>query len=116
MALARISPPAARARCALNLDRSDPFPLRGRVGRFSDLDALEPRWPPLTFSQDARPRAPAATYGASLDQMIVPEAPNMPPTPWLIEIFAPGTWAGATPRSCRTLSWMAYMPYMPECM
>jgi len=59
---------------------------------------------------------PPVRYGASFDQITVPEAANMPPTPWLIEIFAPGTWAGAMPRSCRMLSCMAYMPYMPECM
>ena len=55
-------------------------------------------------------------YGASFEKMIVPEAPNMPPTPWLTLIFAPGTWAGAVPRICRTLSCRAYMPYIPECM
>jgi hypothetical protein len=48
--------------------------------------------------------------------MIVPEAANMPPTPWQTEILAPGIWAGATPRIWRTLSCSAYMPYMPECM
>ncbi len=57
-----------------------------------------------------------ARYGRSFDVMIVPAAANMPPTPWARLIFAPGTWAGATPRSWRTLSWRAYMPYMPECM
>jgi hypothetical protein len=29
--------------------------------------------------------------------MIVPEAANMPPTPWPTEIRAPGIWAGAVP-------------------
>ena len=48
--------------------------------------------------------------------MIVPEAANMPPTPWQTEILAPGIWAGAVPRIWRTLSYSAYMPYMPECM
>ena len=48
--------------------------------------------------------------------MIVPEAANMPPTPWQTEILAPGIWAGAMPRIWRTLSCNAYMPYMPECM
>ncbi len=52
----------------------------------------------------------------SLVKMIVPDAANMPPTPWQTEIFAPGTCAGAMPRICRTLSCSAYMPYMPECM
>ena len=28
--------------------------------------------------------------------MIVPEAANMPPTPWQTEILAPGIWAGAS--------------------
>jgi hypothetical protein len=48
--------------------------------------------------------------------MIVPDAANMPPTPWQTEILAPGIWAGAMPRIWRTLSCNAYMPYMPECM
>jgi hypothetical protein len=48
--------------------------------------------------------------------MMVPEAANMPPTPWQTEILASGTWAGAMPRIWRTLSCKAYMPYMPECM
>ena len=30
--------------------------------------------------------------------MMVPEAANMPPTPWQTEILAPGIWAGADPR------------------
>jgi len=55
-------------------------------------------------------------YGGSFDMMIVPEAANMPPTPWQTLILAPGTWAGAMPRIWRTLSCKAYMPYMPECM
>ena len=54
--------------------------------------------------------------GGSFDMMIVPEAANMPPTPWQTEILAPGIWAGAMPRIWRTLSCSAYMPYMPECM
>jgi len=37
------------------------------------------------------------SYGASLDMMIVPEAVNMPPTPWQTEILA-------DPRIWRTLS------------
>jgi hypothetical protein len=48
--------------------------------------------------------------------MIVPEAANMPPTPWQTEILAPGIWAGAMPRIRHTLSCSAYMPYMPEYM
>ena len=48
--------------------------------------------------------------------MIVPDAANMPPTPWHTEIFAFGTCAGAMPRIYRTLSCSAYIPYMPECM
>lgn len=47
---------------------------------------------------------------------MVPDAANIPPTPWATLIFAPSTWAGAMPRICRTLSCRAYMPYMPECM
>src|SRR5689334_7627846 len=46
--------------------------------------------------------------------MIVPDAANMPPTPWQTEILAPGIWAGAMPRIWRTLSCNAYIPYMPE--
>jgi hypothetical protein len=40
--------------------------------------------------------------------MMVPEAANMPPTPWQTEIFAPEIWAGAVPRIWRTLSCKAY--------
>jgi hypothetical protein len=29
-------------------------------------------------------------YGPSFDMIIVPEAANMPPTPWQTEILAPG--------------------------
>jgi hypothetical protein len=54
--------------------------------------------------------------GASFDMMIVPEAANMPPTPWQTEILASGIWAGAAPRIWHALSCKAYMPYMPECM
>jgi len=36
--------------------------------------------------------------------MIVPEAADMPPTPWQTEILAPGIWAGAVPCIWRTLS------------
>ena len=45
--------------------------------------------------------------------MIVPDAANMPPTPWQTEILAPGIWAGATPRIWRTLSawqWVIVAP------
>lgn len=52
----------------------------------------------------------------SLLKMMVPLAANMPPTPWAMEILAPGTCAAAVPRNWRTLSWSAYMPYIPECM
>lgn len=34
----------------------------------------------------------------SFVKMIVPEAANMPPTPWQTLILAPSTWAGAMPR------------------
>ena len=54
--------------------------------------------------------------GASLEMMVVPEAANMPPTPWQTEILASGIWAGTMPRIWRMLSCNAYMPYMPECM
>ena len=53
---------------------------------------------------------------SSFDMMIVPDAANMPPTPWQTETLAPGICAGAVPRIWRTLSCKAYMPYMPECM
>ncbi|MGC1884894.1 MAG: hypothetical protein WA709_02130 [Stellaceae bacterium] len=55
-------------------------------------------------------------HGGSFDMMIVPLAANMPSTPWQTEIRAPGIWAGADPRIWRTLSFKAYMPYMPACM
>jgi hypothetical protein len=34
-----------------------------------------------------------ARHDGTFDMMIVPEAANMPPTPWQTEILAPGTWA-----------------------
>jgi hypothetical protein len=34
--------------------------------------------------------------------MIVPEAANLPPTPWQTEIFASGIWARTVPRVWRT--------------
>src|SRR5579859_7525057 len=55
-------------------------------------------------------------HGGSFEKMIVPEAANMPPTPWQTDTLAPAICAGAMPRICRTLSCNAYMPYMPECM
>src|SRR4051812_30854327 len=67
-----------------------------------------------TFRHNRTPFA--ACYGAWLLKMMVPDAANMPPTPWQTEILAPGTCAGATPRIWRTLSCSAYMPYMPECI
>ena len=41
--------------------------------------------------------------GSSFDMMMVPEAANVPPTPWQTEIRAPGIWAGAVPPTWRTL-------------
>src|SRR5271165_2963652 len=35
--------------------------------------------------------------------MMVPDAANIPPTPWQTEILASGIWAGAVPRIWRTL-------------
>src|SRR5205085_5125159 len=60
---------------------------------------------------------PGMTKGYfSFVKMIVPDAANMPPTPWHTDIFASLTCAAAMPRIWRTLSCSAYMPYMPECM
>jgi hypothetical protein len=33
-------------------------------------------------------------HGTSFDMMIVPDAANMPPTPWQAEILAPGSAPG----------------------
>jgi hypothetical protein len=63
-----------------------------------------------------RTEAAGSLHGGSFDMMIVPEAANMPATPWQTEIFAPGIWAGTVLRIWRTLFRCAYMPYMPECM
>src|ERR1041384_5259035 len=52
----------------------------------------------------------------TFENTTVPDAANMPPTPWHTEILAFGTCAAAVPRNCRTLSCSAYMPYIPECM
>ena len=56
---------------------------------------------------------PLIRRGLGRLMMIVPEAANMPPTPWQTEIRALEIWAGAVPRIWRTLSCNAYMP---ECM
>jgi hypothetical protein len=62
-------------------------------------------------SKNTQPSFPH--YDGSSDMMIVPEAANMPPTPWQTKILASGIWAGAVPRIWRTLSCNAYIP---ECM
>jgi hypothetical protein len=49
-------------------------------------------------------RADSQVQGTSFDMMIVPEAANMPPTPWQTEIRASGIWAGAMPRIWRAHS------------
>ena len=56
---------------------------------------------------------PPKKHQPSFVNTIVPDAANMPPTPWQTEIFAPCTCAGAVPRIWRMLSWRANMPYMP---
>src|SRR5688572_5119421 len=61
-------------------------------------------------------RRRARAYGCWFVSTIAPLAANIPPTPSAIETWAPGTWAGAMPRSWRTLSCSAYIPYIPECM
>ncbi len=71
---------------------------------------------PAAYGRMVSPIGINNPYGAWLLKMIVPDAANIPPTPWHTEIFAPSTCAGATPRICRTLSCSAYIPYMPECM
>src|SRR5580704_16799098 len=48
-------------------------------------------------------KMPLIRRGLGRLMMIVPEAANMPPTPWQTEIQAPGIWAAATPRIWRTL-------------
>ena len=63
--------------------------------------------------QQRKFRLHRAAHGASFDMTMVPEAANMPPTPWQTEILAPGIWAEAVPRIWHTLSCNVYMP---ECM
>src|SRR5512146_28958 len=93
---------SAEPRFTADLHRRRPHaqrsPREGERALWSD-----PRDPRLTVE---------APQGASLENTIVPEAANMPPTPWAMLILAFGTWAGAIPRICRTLSCSAYMPYM----
>ena len=88
------------------------LPKGGGSGRGSTSLISKP--PPECFA--CRPPLSEGGVQRWLVKMIVPEAPNMPPTPWQTEIFAFGTCAAAVPRICRTLSCSAYMPYMPECM
>jgi hypothetical protein len=45
---------------------------------------------------------PVGAHGGSFDKMIVPEAANMPPTPWQTEILAPG--ADEANRLCREVA------------
>jgi hypothetical protein len=54
-------------------------------------------------------RSRPAAYGGSSDMMMVPEAANMPPTPWHTENLAPGIWA----RRCRASG--ARSPARPTC-
>ena len=61
------------------------------------------------------PKSPAHP-GRSRPSTSVPLAANMPPTPWHTAIFTSPTWAGAVPRTWRTLSWIANIPYMPVCV
>jgi hypothetical protein len=41
---------------------------------------------------------------------------NIPPMVCVSDVETPRTWAGASPRSCRTDSWRAYIPYIPLCV
>jgi hypothetical protein len=41
---------------------------------------------------------------------------NMPPLPRITLICGDPTCAAASPRSCRTPSWIANMPYIPVCV
>ena len=70
----------------------------------------------LTLGPGSRVHESSAAQPGSLQSTTVPAEANMPPTPWHTEILASFTWAGAVPRSWRTPSCSAYMPYMPECM
>jgi hypothetical protein len=95
-------------------------PARGWLGG-GPIDGLVRGLPPWrdrvsTRNGRAKPRAEGTPYGRPVPKMMVPEAANIPPTPWQTEIFASAICAGAMPRICRTLSCKAYMPYMPECM
>src|SRR5271170_716090 len=93
------------------------FPRKAGIQRAEEaLAALDPRFRGGDDTFDEMGPSLSDPQGASFDMMIVPEAANMPPTPWQTEILAPGIWAGAVPRIWRTLSCNAYMPYMPECM
>src|SRR5690606_35305347 len=50
--------------------------------------------------------------GRSARTTVAAEA-KMPPTPWTTLISTPSTCRYASPRSCRTDSWIANIPYMP---
>src|SRR5262249_39071047 len=72
----------------------------------------------------AVPRRARATRAATrcraqrrcLPRTRTPEVANMPPFPSTTLISGPSTWAAASPRTWRTDSWMANMPYMPVCV
>ena len=108
---------------ARRIPKSDAMPadVRGVFGRIPrephpDLYEMYLPWSRCEVPRHDLSRATSRRQGGSFDMMIVPEAANLPPTPWQTEILAPGIYVGAMPRIWRTLSWSAYIPYMPECM
>jgi hypothetical protein len=69
---------------------------------------------PISPRSQNRPPLGVQVHIASFDIMIMPEAANVPPTPWRqTETWAPGIWAGTVPHIWRMLS---YNAYMPKCM
>ena len=111
------SPPTVTPSCPVKTMKFINFPSAAATNENAPLVTILPEAQHRLNSVGAGVTYSYQSYaGASLEKMIVPDAANIPPTPWQTEIFAPSICAGDVPRICRTLSCSAYMPYMPECI
>ncbi len=80
--------------------------LRGPVGFVSTAAVANPA---MGSERGARQRG-------FLPRTSTPLVANMPPLPRITLMSGRSTWAAASPRTWRTPSWMANMPYMPVCV
>ena len=70
--------------------------VRGVKGKCGGVDVCEGRF-----------------YGGWLVKMRLAAAMNIPPTPWQKDTWTSGTWWATSPRTWRTDSSMANIPYIP---